>query len=44
MIAAIVAQDIEQTDKLASDHAERIVRQIQAYITADTRTNAHINI
>lgn len=44
MIAAIVAQDIDKADKLASDHAEQIVRQIQAYITADTRTNAHINI
>ena len=44
MVAAIVAQDIEQTDKLASDHAEQIVHQIQAYMTANTRTNAHINI
>ncbi|RUM95400.1 GntR family transcriptional regulator [Pseudaminobacter arsenicus] len=44
MIAAIVAHDIETADRLARDHAEQIVRQIQASITADARTNAHISI
>jgi hypothetical protein len=34
----------EQADRLANDHAEQIVRQIQACATADTRTNAHIAI
>ncbi len=44
MIAAIVARDVERADKLASAHAEQIVRHIQASITADGRTNARIAI
>ncbi|HEY0919470.1 GntR family transcriptional regulator [Devosia sp.] len=44
MIEAIIARDIERADTLASDHADQIVRQIQAYITADTRTNARIAV
>jgi DNA-binding GntR family transcriptional regulator len=44
MIAAIVARDVELADRLASAHAEQIVRHIQASITADGRTNARIAI
>ena len=44
MIAAIVAGDVDKADRLASDHADQIVRQIQAFITADARLNARIDI
>ncbi|PZQ48139.1 MAG: GntR family transcriptional regulator [Rhodovulum sulfidophilum] len=37
MIAAIVARDVERADVLGARHADQIVRQIQNYITADTR-------
>lgn len=44
MIAAVVARDIELSDRLAREHAEQIVRQIQSFMTADPRTNSHINL
>lgn len=44
MIAAVVARDIELADRLAREHAEQIVRQIQSFMTADPRTNSHINL
>jgi DNA-binding GntR family transcriptional regulator len=37
MISAIVARDVERADLLGKLHADQIVRQIQHYITADTR-------
>lgn len=40
LIAAIVARDVARADALARAHADQIVRQIQAYISADTRPNA----
>jgi DNA-binding GntR family transcriptional regulator len=40
MIAAIVARDVEQADRLAAAHAEQIIRQIRSYISADNRPNA----
>ena len=44
MIAAIAARDVEEADRLASAHAEQIVTQIQSYITADKRINAHMSL
>lgn len=37
MIAAIAARDIDLADRLASQHADQIVRQIQSYIASDRR-------
>ena len=37
IIAAVEAQDIELCDRLASAHADQIVRQIRDYIAADRR-------
>jgi DNA-binding GntR family transcriptional regulator len=37
MIAAVEAQDIDLCDRLASAHADQIVRQIQEYIATDRR-------
>lgn len=37
MIAAIAARDVDLADRLASAHADQIVRQIQSYISADRR-------
>jgi len=44
MIAAIAARNVAEADRLASLHADQIVRHIQASIAADPRTNAHIEI
>lgn len=40
IIAAIVARDVERADRIASAHADQIVRQIRSTIAADTRVNA----
>lgn len=40
MVAAIEARDVERADRVASAHADQIVRQIQAYIAHDGRVNA----
>lgn len=37
MIAAIAARDIDGADRIATAHADQIVRQIQSYITTDRR-------
>lgn len=42
MIAAIIAGDVAAADRLATAHAEQIIRQIQAYFTHDRRINAEI--
>lgn len=40
MTQAVIARDVELADRLAAEHAEQIVRQIRAFISADTRPNA----
>lgn len=42
MIAAIEARDVTAADRIAKQHADQIVRQIQAYISADGRVNADL--
>ncbi|MBL9059176.1 MAG: FCD domain-containing protein, partial [Mangrovicoccus sp.] len=37
MIAAIAARDVAAADRIASAHADQIVRQIQSMIAADRR-------
>lgn len=37
MVAAIAARDIDESDRLAAEHADQIVRQIQNYVTSDRR-------
>ena len=44
MIAAIIARDVAEADRLAGLHAVQIVRHIQASITADAGVNARIDI
>lgn len=44
MIAAISAGDIQEADRLAAAHADQIVRQIQSYIAADTRSSSTITL
>ncbi|WP_316858551.1 GntR family transcriptional regulator [uncultured Cohaesibacter sp.] len=44
MIKAIVSRDLRLSDKLAAAHADQIVRQIQSYISADTRVNNAIDL
>ncbi|GGA39068.1 GntR family transcriptional regulator [Pelagibacterium lentulum] len=39
MIAAISDRDVALADQLAGRHAEQIVRQIQAFVIADPKTN-----
>ena len=42
IVASIAAGDVAAADRIARQHADQIVRQIQAYITADRRMNAAI--
>ncbi|SFN85862.1 DNA-binding transcriptional regulator, GntR family [Cohaesibacter marisflavi] len=42
MIKAIMGRDLALADKLAAEHADQIVRQIQSYIAADTRVNGSL--
>tara|TARA_B100000949_G_scaffold181805_1_gene163022 strand:- start:653 stop:1369 length:717 start_codon:yes stop_codon:yes gene_type:complete len=42
MVRAVVDRDVAAADKIAQQHAQQIVRQIQAYITEDRRLNADI--
>ncbi|WP_321337654.1 GntR family transcriptional regulator [uncultured Cohaesibacter sp.] len=42
MIKAIIDRDLALADKLAAEHADQIVRQIQSYIAADTRVNGSL--
>lgn len=37
MVAAIIARDVALADRLASQHADQIVRQIQAFVARDLR-------
>lgn len=39
MVAAIEARDLARADQIARQHADQIVRQIRAYISADGRIN-----
>lgn len=42
IVAAIKAGDVGRADRIATQHAEQIMRQIQAYIAADSRINAEM--
>ena len=42
MVAAIEAQDADLADRLAAEHADQIVRQIQSYMARDTA--AHVSL
>ncbi|PZO67337.1 MAG: GntR family transcriptional regulator [Paracoccus denitrificans] len=42
MIAAIAAQDVEACDRLATEHADQIVRRIQKLIASDQRTHMRL--
>ncbi|KAA2315490.1 GntR family transcriptional regulator [Pseudooceanicola sediminis] len=44
MVRAIEASDVPAADRIAKQHADQIVRQIQAYITADRRENGDITL
>ena len=44
MIAAIADRDVPLADRLAAAHADQIVRQITAYISADNRQNAGLTL
>lgn len=44
MVAAIEARDVAEADRVAQAHAHQIVRQIQAYISADRRLNAKLQL
>lgn len=43
MVRAIEAQDAEACDRLAAEHADQIIRQIQAYMARDTVSNITLN-
>ncbi|SHM33588.1 GntR family transcriptional regulator [Roseibium suaedae] len=42
MVCAIEARDVETADRIAKQHADQIVRQIQSYIVDDRRLNGDI--
>ena len=42
MISAMIARDVEESDRLATEHADQIVRQIRSYISADSRSSSSI--
>ena len=42
MISAMIARDVEGSDRLAVQHADQIVRQIQSYISAESRSGSSI--
>ena len=44
MVQAVEDRDVDKADRLAQQHAQQIVRQIQAYITEDRRLNADIDL
>lgn len=44
IIAAIKARDVERADVLAREHADQIVRQIKAFITADASVNSSLSL
>ncbi|TDH39440.1 GntR family transcriptional regulator [Pseudohoeflea suaedae] len=44
MVQAVADRDVAAADRIAQQHAQQIVRQIQAYITEDRRLNADIQL
>lgn len=42
MISAMIVRDVEASDRLATEHADQIVRQIRSYISADSRSTSSI--
>jgi len=44
MVQAVQDRDVAKADRIAQQHAQQIVRQIQAYITEDRRLNADITL
>ncbi|QQA43570.1 GntR family transcriptional regulator [Pelagovum pacificum] len=44
MIEAIESGDVERADRLATAHADQIVRQIQSYISADRRQSHAVQL
>ncbi len=44
MVQAIIDRDLVLADRLAREHADQIVRQIQSYISADTRINNALSL
>jgi len=44
MIQAIINRDVEAADRLATAHADQIVRQIRSYIASDGRQSADLKI
>ncbi|MBP0616792.1 GntR family transcriptional regulator [Jiella mangrovi] len=44
MIAALIARDVEESDRLAVAHADQIVRQIRSYISADSRSASSLTL
>tara|TARA_R100001129_G_scaffold181187_2_gene160135 strand:- start:5598 stop:6314 length:717 start_codon:yes stop_codon:yes gene_type:complete len=44
MVQAVQDRDVAKADRIAQQHAQQIVRQIQAYITEDRRLNANLTL
>jgi DNA-binding GntR family transcriptional regulator len=44
MVRSVEERDVDAADRIARQHAQQIVRQIQAYITEDRRLNADIDL
>jgi DNA-binding GntR family transcriptional regulator len=44
MILAIINRDAETADRLATAHADQIIRQIRSYIATDDRQTGHMKI
>lgn len=44
MISVMIARDVEESDRLASEHADQIVHQIRSYISADSRSVSSISL
>jgi DNA-binding GntR family transcriptional regulator len=44
MVRAIEARDVAASDRIGKQHADQIVRQIQAYITSDRRENGDMTL
>jgi DNA-binding GntR family transcriptional regulator len=42
IIAAVAARDVDTCDRLAKEHADKIVRQIQDVMARDLRQNIEI--
>lgn len=44
IVGAMIARDVEESDRLAVAHADQIVRQIRSYISADSRNVSFISL